>query len=169
MNQGMNAENVHGNKVSLECNTNVQELIAETGELNADMGPEIMAIGQSNMELDEKADKNGILIEDTEGQPRVLPMESSQHMDSNGHTLLDKIGPNNLRPKGMWTRINRMELGLGEPTKASNIHALGKRNSREVQEGQVDIQDAKRGKMDNDDGSTDYVSARVEDHPCREP
>ena len=169
VNQGMNAENVHGNKVSLECNTNVQELIAETGELNADMGPKIMAVGQSNMELNEKVDKNGIRIEDSEGQPRVLHVESSQHVDSNSHTPLDKIGPNNLRPKGMWTRINRMELGLGEPTKASNIHALGKRNSREVQEGKVDIQDAKRSKMGSDDGSTGYISARVEDHPCREP
>ena len=133
------------------------------------MGPEIMAVGQSNMELNEKADKNWIQTEDTRGLPRVLPVESSQHVDSNSHTLLDKNEPINLRPKGMWTRINRMEFGLGEPTKASTIHALGKRNSHEMQEGQVDIQDAKRGKMGSDDGSIDYISARVEGHPCREP
>ena len=44
VNQGMGVDIVHGNNVSIECNANVQELIVETGELNADMGSENMLI-----------------------------------------------------------------------------------------------------------------------------
>ena len=71
-----------------------------------------------------------VRTENIVGLPSLFLVESSEHVASNSHTLLDKDGPNNLRPIGMWTRINRMEFGLGGPTKAITIHALGKRNSR---------------------------------------
>ncbi|KAK9984275.1 hypothetical protein SO802_033800 [Lithocarpus litseifolius] len=103
VNQGMGAKIVHGNNVNIECNANVQELIAKTGELNADMG--------------------------------LFPVESSEHVVFDSNTLLDKDGPSKFKPIGTWTRINSIEFGLGGFTKAITIPSLGKRNSREMQEG----------------------------------
>ena len=50
--------------------------------------------------------------------------------DSN--TTSDIVGPSNSKPKGTWTRINRMDFGLGGLTKAIIIPRLGKRDSCEV-------------------------------------
>ena len=77
-------------------------------------------------------------------------------------------GPNNFKPKSTWTRINRMDFGLGGFSKARMLPGLGKRESREAYEGQVDEQNCKKGKLNSDDESNDHGSARVESHPCRE-
>nr|POE96733.1 hypothetical protein CFP56_43459 [Quercus suber] len=162
VNHGMNAENVHGINTNIECIDNVQELIAETGEINEDMGPKIMLVGQSNTgeinedkgprimlagqsntELNERADKGMIRSGNIEGLSD-FPVESSEHVDSNSNTTLNKNGPNNFGPKGTWTQINRMEFGLGGPTKPITLPALGKRNTHAVQEEQMDVQDTKR-------------------------
>nr|POE75256.1 hypothetical protein CFP56_14291 [Quercus suber] len=77
VNHGMTTENVHGINTNIECNVNVQDLIAETGEINADMGPKIMVFGQSNTELIERDDTVMIRNENIEGLPD-FPMESSK-------------------------------------------------------------------------------------------
>ena len=169
MNQGMGVDIVHGNNVSIECNANVQELIVETGELNADMGSENMLIRQSNTKINERANKVMDWIKNIEGLPSLSPVESSEHVIFDSNTLLDKDGPSTFKSKGTWTQFNRMEFGLGGFTKAITIPGLRKRSSHEMHEGQVDVQATKRGKVGSDDGSSDFILARVESHPCPEP
>ena len=55
-------------------------------------------------------------------------------------------------------------LGLG----AITLPGLGKRDLLELQEWHNKEQAIKRGKMSNDEGNNDHVSAGVESHPCRE-
>ena len=77
-------------------------------------------------------------------------------------------GPNNVKPKGTWTHINRMDLGSGGCNKASMLPGLGKRESREAYEGQIDVLNCKKGKLNRDEERNDHGSAGVESHPCRE-
>ena len=77
-------------------------------------------------------------------------------------------GPTNVKPKGSWTRVNRMDFGLGGVSKAIMLHGLGKRESREPYEGQAVEQISKKGKWNNVDENNDHGSAGVESHPCWE-
>ena len=77
-------------------------------------------------------------------------------------------GPTNVKPKGSWTRMNRMDFGLGGVSKAIMLPGLGKRESREPYEGQAKEQISKKGKWNSDDENNDRGSVRVESHPCRE-
>ena len=76
-------------------------------------------------------------------------------------------GPTNVKPKGSWTCVNRMDLGLGDVGKAIMLHGLGKREARESYEGQAVEQIRKKGKWNSDDENNDHGSAGVESHPCR--
>ena len=80
----------------------------------------------------------------------------------------DMSGPNNVKAQGTWTRINRMDFGLGGFSKAIMLPRLGKRDSREAHEGPVDEQNCKTGKLNSDEESNDHGSAGVESHPCQE-
>ena len=77
-------------------------------------------------------------------------------------------GPNNFKPKGTWTRVKRMDFGLGGFSKAIMLPGLGKRESHEPYERQADEQNYKKGKLNSDDESNDHGSAGVESHPCWE-
>ena len=79
----------------------------------------------------------------------------------------DMSGPNNVKAKGTWTRINRMDFGLGGFSKAIMLPGLGKRDSREAHERQVDEQNCKKRKLNSDEESNDHGSAGVESHPCQ--
>ena len=70
-------------------------------------------------------------------------------------------GPNNVKPKGTWTHINRMDLGSGGCNKASMLPGLGKRDSREALEGHVDEQNCKKGKLNSDEESVGAFSGRI--------
>ena len=96
-----------------------------------------MLIGQSNTEINERVDKVMDQIENIKGLLGLTPVESSEHVVFDSNTLLDKDGPSNFKPEGTWTWINRMEFGLGGFTIAINIPRLGKRSSREMQEGKL--------------------------------
>ena len=72
------------------------------------------------------------------------------------------IGPSNYKPKGTWTRINRMNFGLGGFTKAIMLPGLGKRDSREVHGVQIEEQNFKKGKLSNNEESNeDRKSTRL--------
>ncbi|KAK7841097.1 uncharacterized protein CFP56_015777 [Quercus suber] len=43
-----------------------------------------------------------------------------------------QIGPSQLKPKSTWTRINRMDFGLGGFTNSITLPGLGKRDKRKV-------------------------------------
>ena len=89
--------------------------------------------------------------------------------------VTEQFGPNLTGPaptklKSTWTRIMRMDYGLGSIIRATDTPVLGKRGSptdlhATIPDEEEEIQKRKREKFDqnNDDGS-----ARVFDHPCRE-
>ena len=70
------------------------------------------------------------------------------------------------KPKSTWTRINRMDFGLGEISRALKLPTLGKRNSRpEVGEGSeadYDKRVVKCGKGGQHDNDFDGISVGVE-------
>ena len=83
-------------------------------------------------------------------------------------------GPDGVNPtksKSTWTRIIRMDYGLGG-IRATDIPLLGKRTSMQIdslsklQEEEC-TQTVKRGKVDGGKKKFDETSARVDYHPCR--
>ena len=74
-----------------------------------------------------------------------------------------------VRPKSIWTRINRMDFGLGGFTKNLVLPTLGKREAPQNVRPNLDVSHAapslKRGKLD--EVNIDEISAGVESHPCR--
>lgn len=76
------------------------------------------------------------------------------------------------KPKSTWTRINRMDFGLGEISKAFKLPSLGKRNSKldvgEGTEANSETRVVKRGEGEQHDIDFDDISAGVEIHPCQE-
>ena len=47
-------------------------------------------------------------------------------------------GPANVKPKGSWTRVNRMDFGLGDFSNTLMLPGLGKRGPREYYEEPVE-------------------------------
>ena len=76
------------------------------------------------------------------------------------------------KPKSTWTRINRMDSGLGGISKALMLPTLGSRiPTSNLEEGKAEGYDTrvvKRGKVGNGGDINDDISAGVEIHPCRE-
>ena len=74
-----------------------------------------------------------------------------------------------VRPKSTWTRINRMDFGLGGFTKNLVLPTLGKREAPQNVTPNLEVSHAapslKRGKFD--EVNIDEISAGVESHPCR--
>ena len=79
-------------------------------------------------------------------------------------------GPIASKPKSTWTRIVRMDFGLGNTLKAADVPLLGKRISTHntilpMQRDEEETQRTKREKVGQDFND---ISARVGNHPCRE-
>ncbi|XP_030930922.1 uncharacterized protein LOC115956765 [Quercus lobata] len=75
--------------------------------------------------------------------------------------------------KRTWTRINRMNFGPSDEPLITNRIKLGKRPLGDALEEKCETetiqQNQKRAKVKFVDGMDDYISAEVEDHPCRKP
>lgn len=88
------------------------------------------------------------------------------------HTLLsvdkptDEFGPSTSKPKTTWTRINRMDFGLGGLARAITLPSLGKRDTRENISGQNEEHETKRGRVLNEEGNFVDISVGVDSHPC---
>ena len=93
--------------------------------------------------------------------------EGTEHVPYNNQPSLEGAGLSNFKPKSTWTRFNRMEFGLGGLARAITLPTLGKRNLRDDVDEQVDGNEHKRGKVDNEDGFSEDLSAGVDSHPCR--
>ena len=82
---------------------------------------------------------------------------------------VDKAVPSNLKPKSTWTRINRMDFGLGGLSKALLLPNRGKRSSEsnreEKQRENIDIREAKHVKVGGGDDVENIISMGVEIHP----
>ena len=73
----------------------------------------------------------------------------------------------NSKPKTTWTRINRMDFGLGGLARAITFPTLGKRDMRDTVGERIDEHETKRGKVINEEGLSKEISAGVDSHPCR--
>ena len=81
---------------------------------------------------------------------------------------MDDFGPFTTRPKTTWTRISRMDFGLGGLARAITLPSLGKRDVRETSSGQTKEHETKRGRVLNEEDNVVDISAGVDSHPCQE-
>ena len=86
----------------------------------------------------------------------------------NSHSGLEVPGLTFVKSKSTWTRINRMDFGLGSLAKAFVTSRLGKRELSDKGCEQDEQQRNKRNKQDEVEGSLDDISVGVDGHPCRE-
>lgn len=87
-----------------------------------------------------------------------------------GGELSDLSGPKVSKPKSMWTRIVRMDFGLGSAIKTTDVPLLEKRLSMHntntsMQGDEEEVQNTKREKVSQNHYD---ISARVRSHPCWE-
>ena len=86
----------------------------------------------------------------------------------NSHSGLEVPRPSFVKSKRTWTRINRMDFGLGSLARAFATSRLGKRELSDEDYEQDEQQRNKRNKQDEVEGSLDDISAGVDGHPYRE-
>ena len=79
----------------------------------------------------------------------------------------DGFGLSTSKPKNTWTRINRMDFGLGGLAKAITLAVLGKRDMRDSFCEQIDEHETKREKVINEEGISKDISVGVDSHPCQ--
>ena len=79
-------------------------------------------------------------------------------------------GPIVSKPKSMWTRIVRMDFGLGNTLKAAEVPVLGKRISTHntILPMQRDEEETERMKREKVGQDSNDIPVRVRNHPCRE-
>ena len=82
--------------------------------------------------LNDDFDKGLFTSKTNEGQADSISLECQSHEPDNSTSISDLIGPSNYKPKGTWTRTNRMDFGLSGFTKAITLPGLGKREPREA-------------------------------------
>ena len=102
-------------------------------------------------------------VEDVAGKLEENPGNLKVTCDMQGGLV---SGPIVSKPKSTWTRIVRMDFGLGNTLKAADVPVLGKRISTiSMQRDGEETQRTKREKVGQDFND---ISARVGNHPCRE-
>ncbi|KAK9998160.1 hypothetical protein SO802_017763 [Lithocarpus litseifolius] len=82
----------------------------------------------------------------------------------------DTNGPIFSKPKPTWTRINRMDFGLGGLARALTLPSVGKRDTCTNSSAQDEDYQSKKGRVEdrsNVEGSDTEISAGVDSHPCR--
>ena len=96
----------------------------------------------------------------------VEPMQNNQ-MDS-----YMQDGSDVPKPKSTWVRMKHVDRGPKEKESGEIQSVLRKRTAMEIRdkEGDMSIEahGGKRGKMEVHNRYSDKISARVDDHPCRE-
>ena len=86
----------------------------------------------------------------------------------NTPTGLEVPGPSSVKSKSTWTRINRMDFGLGGLARAIAMSGLGKRELSDEDYEYDEQQRNKRCKQDEVEGSFADILAGVDSHPCQE-
>ena len=118
-----------------------------------------------------EADNNYSITTSMDNDDESLKSQSDRFK---GNNVDEQIGPNLHGPtqpklKSTWTRIMRMDYGLGSIIRATDTPLLGKRGS--MTDTHVTIPDekeeAQRVKREKLFQINDDESARVDGHPCR--
>ena len=103
-----------------------------------------------------------------EGITNCMTNGVQRHMPLNDTKTMGEPGPSFVKPKNTWTRINRMDFGLGGLARAITLPVLGKRELKDGEVGQYEERNTKRGKIVEEEGNIVDISAGVDSHPCRE-
>ena len=108
-----------------------------------------------------------IIEEEVVGNLETISENLKNMHDMQGGEL---SGPKVSKLRSTWTRIVRMDFGLGSAIKAVDVPKLGKRVSAQnanlsIQGDEGEIQSTKREKVGQDSNDT---SMRVDSHPCQE-
>ena len=121
-------------------------------------------------DTNKESDGAKLMVTDKENLISKSDGIATQLLDEGEQTGV-RSGPNLLRPKSTWVRINRMEYGSSLHEKPSNQTTLGKRGNMMSEEsvmcGDDEMQIFKRGKMEAQASFDGQISAGVVDHPCQ--
>ncbi|KAK7826371.1 hypothetical protein CFP56_032306 [Quercus suber] len=130
---GTVAEITHTNKECIYSHANVKE----ANSVNVGTGKESKEYGQLSKDLIGEEGIVGANSMSTEDDLVDVTIQTQGPRLDMSTLSPDKNGPHFIKPKGSWTRINRMDLGLEGFSKAIMLPGLGKRESREAYEGQT--------------------------------
>ena len=167
----------------------VMEESPETSKAVADVSPgEIFSNMEANMMGKECAEVAEIMVADKEdiyftnnfgeaiisvdvAKENCITEAAHMHVPPNmfnSHSGLEVPRPSFVKSKSTWTRINRMDFGLGSLARAFATSRLGKRELSDEDCEQDEQHRNKRNKQDEVEGSLDDISAGVDGHPYRE-
>ncbi|KAK9985944.1 hypothetical protein SO802_030895 [Lithocarpus litseifolius] len=126
--QGKGAEITHVDSLDINCHANV----TGTNTALEETGPKIQHLGQLAAGFSEVGEKSVINI--NTGVSHMEPISQDVHSFEPGSLIStpNLIGPSNPKPKGTWTRINRMDFGLSEFTKSFTLPGLGRSLRKEA-------------------------------------
>ena len=129
--QGKGAELLHVDSLDINCHANV----TVTKFALKETGPKIQHPNQLDTDFPE-VKETGVINNDT-GVDHVKPisLEDQIFKIESLTSTPDLIRPSNNKPKGTWTRINRMDFGLSGFTQSIALLGLGMRDTRETQGG----------------------------------
>ena len=92
----------------------------------------------------------------------ITRTEDAEHVD-----IKNINGPQLTKPRPTWTRITRVDHGLGNLIIEELVVVLGKRGVyQEVQETEECIEKQSRKRSKSQTGSQCHAMAGVMDHPC---
>lgn len=126
--QGKGAELTHVDSVNINCHANVTGTNSEIEET----APKNQHFEQLATGLTKVGDTDLINPITGEGHVEPLPLEGHSVEPRSLTSTSNLIGPSNSKPKGTWTRINRMDFGLSGFTKSITLPGLGKRETCET-------------------------------------
>ena len=144
---------------------------ANVEEDNSSEAKARLEITLTNNEIDElhKSFSDDISYSITdEGITNCMTNGVQRHKPLNDTKMTEEPGPSSVKPKNTWTRINRMDFGLGGLARAITLSILGKRELKDGEVRQYEEQNTKRGKIVEEKGNIVDISASVDSHPCRE-
>ncbi|KAK9993984.1 hypothetical protein SO802_023687 [Lithocarpus litseifolius] len=155
-NPGKLADSMVSNVVQ---HTNGMAVVFGNNWVNPSVVPSMHDIADSHTGFEEELDLSNSKAERADFHMDGLVLGNDKLMETNGLSLS--------RPKATWTRINRMDFGLGGLARALTLPSLGKRDTRSDQD--EDYQ-TKKGRMEGcscREGCDVEISAGVDSHPCR--
>lgn len=163
-NPRIDTEIMHTNGVDYAGHANMKE----SNSMAVSSSPEIMQTLFGNVELNTSLGEELSFLKMDEGRAENKSDGVKSLVLSSNEKPTDESGPSISKPKNTWTRINRMDFGLGDLARAITLPALGKKDLRDNANWQNEEQENKRGKVVNEEGSFVYISTGVDYHPCQE-
>ena len=140
----------------------------EDNSSEAKARPEIVLIDNEVDDLHKNFGDDISYSSTDEGRTNSMIDEVQRHVHLNNTKTMVESRPSSIKPKNTWTRITRVDFGLGGLAKGIALPGLGKRELRDGEVRQHEEQNIERSKIVEEEGNFVDISAGVDSHPCRE-